>query len=489
MKKGVEALSLIAGLIILLIVIVVFFQFTKVTAQSIDRTANVNEVRLWALTQAQSQKFSSETAGKEHPPVANLGGPIVIADEDQLKKSHKQIADGMYDCWSAFNKGETNFLAALGPKTFCYPCVEIRIDDSLKNKGYKMVGLNSFIAKNKPRGGMNMPTYLEYLTGEKNIPVGVKDEYDVNDDMYVFFVASAGRSWGELAKTIFLGYDENDNAQADILRAQMKTLGAGAGAFLVYNKADGIVKLAELQESPGYQALQKETGELQKQVDGLSEEIKKLKGEGKDLTAKIQEQESLIKKLSASEAKAGQLESAAVSSAKAAVSSTAFAEGQISKEMLEDVEFTQGKVSNLKSRLAAKEFTAGEQVLLERELEVHAVRLAKLEANIARATTKATVEVAEKALVVTSEVAAVKVEKGLAKKATVVLGKRLFAKGVVRFVPYIGQAIAVGDIVYTGYKVVMGDRKFSATVMIDDAEHLKQVCNPEIREEQIASSA
>ncbi len=92
-------------------------------------------------------------------------------------------------------------------------------------------------------------------------------------------------------------------------------------------------------------------------------------------------------------------------------------------------------------------------------------------------------------MVVTSEAATLELEKGLVKKGVTRLAKKTFAKGVVRFVPLVGQAIAVGDVVYTGYKIVMGNRKFSATVMIDDAEHLKAVCNPEIREEQQADAA
>ena len=130
MKRGFEALSLVSGLIVLLLVVAVLFQVSKIVAKNLDRTENVNAVRTWALIQSQTQKTSTERAGTQRPPVPNLGGTIVIENENQLKKAQKDLANGMYDCWSAFGQGDINFLEAIGGTRFCYPCVQIVIDDS-----------------------------------------------------------------------------------------------------------------------------------------------------------------------------------------------------------------------------------------------------------------------------------------------------------------------------------------------------------------------
>lgn len=528
MRKGQLPFSFLQTAVIILVVATVFyFLFTK-EAPVLHRVEAVNAVQTWVLVQSQVEKVSTARAGTERPPVPDLGNPIAIESEDQLKDekyAHKQIADAMYDCWTAFDRGNTDFLKAVGKKTFCYPCVAITIDDALKNKGYKLVGLNSYLAQTKVRSGLNVPTYLEYLTNEKEIPPGVKDEFEVNDNLYVFLLANAGRGTWDLLKSFAIGAD--DASAEDALRAQLATVGAGTGLLYAQRKANAFIELEKLQENPAYKQVKKEGETLQKQVESLEAEVKKLKAEGKDLSEVLRKKDEAIQKLATSQSKVSELESVGLKNVKNIATTTPIAEGSVPQKLLDEYQTTQNQMRRLESQLKNLEGEAArfkpysvikvEKAALEKELAVYASRATSLETTIAEASSKVVVKSTEKALTVTSEQVALNVERAVAKGETVA-GKvlqagaecigaackagvaavegtakagaavlrvgtkattKVFAKTAVRFVPLVGQAIFIADLGYTSYKVFWGDRLYSAVVVIDEPKNLEKICNPE----------
>ncbi len=474
MKKGEMSLALIIGLTILVITIVVIGGVFKVATQNLNRAENVNAVRTWVLLQSQTQKVSTEDAGTQRPPFPDLGAPIVIENEEQLKKAQKQIADAIYDCWTAFDKGETDFLKAVKEAHFCYPCVAIMIDDSLKNKENKLLGMQSYLANTKVRTGLNAPTYLEYLTGEKNLPVGVRDEFAVNNDMYVFFVASAGRSTWELLKTGLLGYDAEDSAVEDAMHAQLNVALTGTGLYAVHKKANAFLELQKLQQDPAYQSLKGEVDNLRTQVNDLNGQVEKLTAEGKDVSNVLEQQKAAVKKLGTSQIKVSDLENIVVNNAKEVALDTA---DNIPKELLEELDYTRNEVAKIESRIANADEI--QKIALREQADIYKIRLASVEKNIIRASSKGAIEVGEKAVLVASEEIAESAGKvsGVTKVGRKLV-KSTLAKTAVKFVPLVGQAVFVGDMAYTSYKIFFGDRLYSATIVIDEPAALSKICNP-----------
>lgn len=186
-----------------LLILWILVQFGVIFQGEIDRSSNIKAVQSWVLVQekvnsvARNIPFYGGTSSR--PPVSPLSEPIEIKTIEQVldKKSknsaHKLIADAMYDCWSAFNFGKSNFLG--NSNRFCYPCTEIVFSDKVKQSGFKITSMNYYLANTKPMG---TKSYLELLTGSPDYLPSQDYDIDTSQDQYIFFAARNGVSWSKV---------------------------------------------------------------------------------------------------------------------------------------------------------------------------------------------------------------------------------------------------------------------------------------------------
>ena len=147
-KKGISETTvvvLIIGLLTLAVLVGVGYTITK----GISSAGNKAAVQNWVLLK--SSKLGLVQGGSQ-PPVAMLySDSIKINTEAQLKtEGNKLIADAMVDCWSAFDKGQSNFIDGKGVNDpFCFPCARIEFDQSLKDGNHDLINFQQFLRTRK----------------------------------------------------------------------------------------------------------------------------------------------------------------------------------------------------------------------------------------------------------------------------------------------------------------------------------------------------
>jgi hypothetical protein len=242
MKKKADislSLVLIVSLVLLLLAVASLGYYLYVLKGATDRGTNIATVQNWVMINYKIQKgFLTPLTGQENqplskgepgrPPVSPLSDPIAITRVEQvtnpalLDSAHKQIADAMYDCWSAFAKGEMDFLGKR--KIFCYPCTGITYSDAVKKSGQKIEDFNSYLAVTHPLGGKDTKTYTELLSKDSssldlNEVSKMPFSIDTDKDQYIFFVATKGMTWGSVFSVVTTG------------AASGAVAGAGVGFF------------------------------------------------------------------------------------------------------------------------------------------------------------------------------------------------------------------------------------------------------------------
>jgi len=208
-KKGIGTIAAaLVGLILLLIVLgSISFFIVKNVQPTIERTAQIQIVRQWVSETAAWNKATGGFAPASFPPIPNLGEPIEVKSEDQLKNIeskdyiNKNIAGAMLDCSSAFGYGEIDFLSNLGDEVFCYPCTSIHFDEKLKSQGYSILGLYDYMNETKVATGNNQKTYLQALNQDKKVDLSDFSEevkllksntinnIPIQSDLHIFYVA------------------------------------------------------------------------------------------------------------------------------------------------------------------------------------------------------------------------------------------------------------------------------------------------------------
>ena len=212
-KKGIDT-DVVATLIIALIVLVVILGYIFVFTDLAKGSANKQAVQIWVRTSSLEQQVTGSLSKTSRPPVPYLDDPLII-EKENLQSSDgnppevlKEIADSMYDCWGAFERGKSDFikpslLKGEFKETFCYPCRVIKFSDDIKINGPKINGLNNFLNSEKPIEGENNPTYLQYLSNNKEYTLDSEDieedVIDTNQDLYLMFYAASGRAWQDIA--------------------------------------------------------------------------------------------------------------------------------------------------------------------------------------------------------------------------------------------------------------------------------------------------
>ncbi len=196
-------LAAIIGAAIALLILWILIQFGVLFQGEVDRSSNIKAVQSWVLVQEKvssvKEKIPFYEGTSNRPPVSPLSGPIEITTIEQIKdpssknSAHKLVADAMYDCWSAFNFGKSNFLGK--QSKFCYPCTEIVFSDKVKQSGFKITNINYYLANTKPMG---TKSYLELLTSSTDYYPSQDYDIDTSKDQYIFFAATNGISWSKV---------------------------------------------------------------------------------------------------------------------------------------------------------------------------------------------------------------------------------------------------------------------------------------------------
>ncbi len=233
-KKGLEIETLVI-LILAVLVAAGMIAFSSIYLSTTKGTAAKTAVQTWVRTQGLVQgelgkgtltqiKEQISGEGMPRPPVPELDKPYVIKKESDLKasgdsppKAFEEIANSMYDCWDAFDRGQVDFLNRFHKNTFCYPCRIIKFSDDVRNEFPQIRGFNHYLNDYQPSPGANKPTYLQFLANDKDYKLDkddlTNDIIDTKKDLYVIFFAASGRTWGNLALTFF-GLE--DFAESDI---------------------------------------------------------------------------------------------------------------------------------------------------------------------------------------------------------------------------------------------------------------------------------
>ena len=208
-KKGLEnvAIWLIAGAALLVVVIIILMNFGKFFSGQ----SNAEIIHSWVLARGAEASLdilpSADIANvvSSTPPVKDLAEPLKINKPDELLPQggksptvFKDLADSMADCWSAFDKGNTDFLSAWDLKVFCFPCRTIVFDDSIKRNPVLINDFGDYLYETHT-GGPDSKTYLQYLLNNKaqtqqelDALSEEKNAYNVlpsSIDLYITFVA------------------------------------------------------------------------------------------------------------------------------------------------------------------------------------------------------------------------------------------------------------------------------------------------------------
>jgi len=192
-------------LIIFIVVLAVFFIAFITYSQTIKSSSNKDAIKTWV-----SAKAITKGVALGMPPVLDLQDPLEINSKNDLlwiegkePSVYKEIANSLYDCWDAFDRGKTDFLSGMvNKKVFCFPCRAIHFSDEIKKENVQMINFNKYLNE-QHIAGEGTQTYVQYLA---NDPVYKLSDADLKDDkigtskdLYVYFFATSGKEWLKLA--------------------------------------------------------------------------------------------------------------------------------------------------------------------------------------------------------------------------------------------------------------------------------------------------
>ncbi|MBS3175411.1 hypothetical protein J4440_06030 [Candidatus Woesearchaeota archaeon] len=226
MKKGELSGETIVILILAVLLAAAIIGGFNIYSDFTQTEGNKQVIKSWVRSQGLFEKYSGPIEGvkqtftgeQDRPPISELEEPYKIKktsdlmfDRNNPPKAFEEIADSIYDCWDAFEKGQVNFLNTINKNAFCYPCRIIKFSDNVKNEFPEIKGFTRFLNEYKPISGLDTPTYLQLLANDKNLKLDDEDLEDdtiaTDKDLYIMFFAASGRTWGDIAMTIG-GFDD-----------------------------------------------------------------------------------------------------------------------------------------------------------------------------------------------------------------------------------------------------------------------------------------
>ena len=209
-KKGVEwdtVLIMISFVLISALVFIILSQVTNV----LKGETNKEVMQTWV--QARTATKGIESVFSAVPPITDLEEPLVIKNEKDLvwagstpPKAYEEIANSMVDCWSTFDKGESDFLNSIGKENFCFPCRAIAFSPEIKRDKVRTDGFLNYLNKTKTTS-QSSPTYIQYLANDNTYSLDetdLEEDYFVADkDLYVLYYAASGRGTINFISTLF----------------------------------------------------------------------------------------------------------------------------------------------------------------------------------------------------------------------------------------------------------------------------------------------
>jgi len=223
-KKAIES-ELLVKLIIFVVVIAIAFIIYINIDNLLKEQSNKEAVATWVKIRTVTKGgIVIKTAtgggiGSDQPPVTHLEEPLEIKDEadlvpkkDKPPKIFKEMADSMVDCWTAFDKGGSDFINGWHKTSFCFPCRAIVFSDEIKKKKIEIVGFNKYLNETHTRGEES-PTYLQILANDKNYVLEAEDlkedKISTDANIHIFFFAASGRGLLNIISNILIGDDVN----------------------------------------------------------------------------------------------------------------------------------------------------------------------------------------------------------------------------------------------------------------------------------------
>ena len=243
-KKGMEInINMIIILLVRVEVIGVIGTLVYNISKSNSSATNKAIVKTWVneklISHAGPLEYVPGELGTERPPIPELDEPYIIDSVSKLEwKGSKppeaffEIANSMFDCWDAFERGKKDFLVERERDAFCYPCRQIVFDENVREKYASVKGFQKFLNDYGPRGSDDSVKYMQVLT---NNPSFVQedfsdDEFVVQDNLYIFFTAFSGRRWTQIAAAV-TGF--KDNAPSSETAGELEKPIEKAGKYII----------------------------------------------------------------------------------------------------------------------------------------------------------------------------------------------------------------------------------------------------------------
>lgn len=242
-KKGIEVNI---NLVIILLVTVAVIGFVGVLVYNIAKSnssaTNKAIIKTWVneklISHSGPLKYIPGEIGTERPPIPELDEPYVIDSVSQLEwngdkppEAFFEIANSMFDCWDAFERGKKDFLVERERDAFCYPCRQIVFDEKVKEKYTTVKDFQKFLNDYGPRGSDDPVKYMHVLTNNPsfNQEDFSNDGFAIQDNLYIFFTAFSGRRLTEIGAALL----NIDNGPSVKTAAELAKPAEIAGGYLV----------------------------------------------------------------------------------------------------------------------------------------------------------------------------------------------------------------------------------------------------------------
>ncbi len=477
-SSGINLVIILAiGAILLVGAIMFLYQYESISKGTSAKSAIQFWVKQRALAKAQ--------IGSDVPPVRELASPYVIDNVNNLKangntppKAFEEIANSMYDCWDAFDRGQSDFVngdqnsnipifGRLHKSTFCYPCRTIKFSDKVKNEFPTISGFNRYLNEYQPVPSPNKPTYLQFLANDYSNEYKLDEEdlkidtIKTDKDLYILLFAASGRTWSNI---ILSSLDLEGFVEEDIKKGYAAISTGTEGSNLQGSGEDiSGARAFELGTTSGGGYLTAKSYLFYQQyVSGIYA--------GEQTTAQLA-------KLLSQEA---QLSTVAIPGGAAESLGT-------SKEILTKIANTEKQIVNLNKAASAAE--GAKQIELAEQVLTAEKQLSKLRYLETTAKAIESGSLALKTEIIVGETGAKTLAITLTEKEGAKLGEKALAKTLARRLVSKGFLTALGSklnlyatvalITYGSYKVIVGDKPFIATVVLADPKSIIDKCNDE----------
>jgi len=181
------------NIILLLLVAAILIPLTYIILNEGSREAEIAACKNWAILQSATKVVS----GPAGIPIVNINVPCMTFHDEAKKDKdiiYKTIADGMYDVWNMYGRGEIDFLSdksflgRLKSNIFCFIGDEISFDENTEIKQINIDDFEDYLSHNYP--DKSESTYSEFLLNAENADIDFGDgtiEISPSERLYIIY--------------------------------------------------------------------------------------------------------------------------------------------------------------------------------------------------------------------------------------------------------------------------------------------------------------